>query len=194
MTDQAAPETISDVLDTLADVSTGERVSVREIVESMGERSFAPLLLVPAMVLVSPISSIPGMPTLGALVMSLIVVQILLGRDYLWLPEVLARRSLPSDRMERAVNWLRKPAAWIDRHAHQRLPYLTIRPLSYIALLTCLAVTLVMPLMEFVPALATVAAFAITLFAVGMLTRDGLFVIGGYSFVGLGGLLATVII
>ncbi|KGB83284.1 hypothetical protein JT55_02950 [Rhodovulum sp. NI22] len=194
MTAEADLGSITEVLEALLDASNDDRVTVRQIVEKMGERSFAPLLLIPAMILVSPVSSIPGMPTFGAIIIALVTVQMLLGRKHLWLPEKLAERSITADRLERAVNWLRKPAAWIDRHVHQRLCYLTFRPLSHFALLTCLAVTMVMPLMEFVPALATVAAFAITLFAIGLMTRDGVFVIGGYGFTGLGVLAATLII
>lgn len=185
------PGTVGEVLDALQQVINGDRVTTRQIVAKLGERSFAPLLLVPALILVSPISSIPGMPTLGALIIALVTIQMLAGRRHLWLPEIINRRSVSADRLNRAIAWLRKPVAWIDRHVHRRLVYLTIRPLSYIPLLTCLGVTMIMPLMEFVPALATVAAFAITLFAIGLMTHDGFFVIGGYSLVGLGLLTAS---
>ncbi|SMX46725.1 exopolysaccharide biosynthesis protein [Actibacterium lipolyticum] len=186
MAEGAEPSTINEVLDSLCHARNGDRVTVRDIVEKMGERSFAPLLLVPAMILVSPVSSILGMPTFGALVIGLILVQAIMGRKHLWIPEFLARRSLPAKRVESAVNWLRKPATWVDRHVHRRLTYLTVRPLSYIALLTCLALTLTMPLLEVLPMLATVSATAITLFAIGLLTHDGMFIIAGYAFIGLG--------
>lgn len=185
---------VTAVLDSLLRAGADGRISLRQVVGQLGERTFAPVLLIPAMILVSPISSIPGMPTMGALVMALVTVQMLLGRRHLWLPERLAQRSMSLDRLERAVAYLRKPARWIDRHIHRRFTYLARRPLSYIALLTCLAVTMVMPLMEFVPALATVAAFAITLFAIGLMTLDGAFIIAGYVFVGLGVLLAAALI
>ncbi|MBK1635308.1 exopolysaccharide biosynthesis protein [Rhodovulum adriaticum] len=190
----AAPEslTVNAVLDRLVASIQGERVSVAEIVAGLGERSFAPLLLLPALILVSPVSSIPGMPTMGALIMALVSAQMLVGRSSLWLPRRLARRSIAADRMCRAVKWLRRPAGWIDRHVRPRLVHLARRPLSHVALLTCLGVTLVMPLMEFVPMLATVAATAITLFAIGLMTLDGAYIIAGYAFVGVGVALAGV--
>lgn len=182
--------TVNAVLDRLLASIAGERVSVAEIVAGLGERSFAPLLLLPALILVSPISSIPGMPTMGALIIGLVTVQMLLGRSSLWLPGALARRSIPAKRMQLAVKWLRRPAGWVDRNIRPRLVHLARRPLSYIALLVCLCVTLTMPLMEFVPALATVAASAITLFAIGLMTLDGAYIIAGYAFVGMGVALA----
>lgn len=176
---------VLDVLENAADESSGEgRVPVAAIVAGLGERSFAPLLLVPALILVTPISSIPGMPTLGALLIGLVTAQMLLGRRSIWLPRWLGRRSIRRARLKAAIRAARPAARWIDRRVRLRLRLLTRRPLSYFPLLTCLAITLVMPLMEFVPALATVAAFAITLFAIGMMTRDGIFIIVGYAFVG----------
>ncbi|TCP60349.1 hypothetical protein EV663_11028 [Rhodovulum bhavnagarense] len=184
--------TVNAVLDRLVASIQSDRVSVAEIVQGLGERSFAPLLLLPALILVSPVSSIPGMPTMGALIMGLVTVQMLFGRSSLWLPRTLARRSIPARRMCRAVKWLRRPAGWVDRHVRPRLLRLTRQPLSSVALLTCLAVTLVMPLMEFVPMLATVAASAITLFAIGLMTLDGAYIIAGYAFVSAGVALAGV--
>ncbi len=185
-TEAASPGAVTQVLEALQSAATGERVSVEKVVAKLGERSFAPLLLLPAMILVSPISSIPGMPTFGALVIFLVTLQMLLGRRHLWLPGFVARRTIATARLNRAIVWLRRPAGWVDRHVHRRLSYLSIRPFSHLALLTCLCVTLVMPLMEFVPALATVAATAITLFAIGLLTHDGAFVIAGYAVIGFG--------
>lgn len=190
----AADGALMTVLDALDDTLQGERVSVAHIAARLGERSFAPLLLVPAMILVTPVSSIPGMPTTGAAIIALVTVQMLAGRRSLWIPGALGRRSVSADSLGHAVDWLRRPAGWIDRHVRPRLTYLARRPLSYAALLTCLAVTLVMPLMEFVPMLATVAASAITLFAIGLMTFDGAFIIAGYSFIALGAGLATLVV
>ncbi|MBN2907419.1 MAG: exopolysaccharide biosynthesis protein [Rhodobacteraceae bacterium] len=184
--DQTDQQTVNGVLDALVASIRGDRVSVAEIVAGLGERSFAPLLLLPALILVSPISSIPGMPTMGGLVIGLVAVQMIFGRSSLWLPAALARRSVSARKMCKAVKWLRRPASWIDRHVHPRMVRLATRPFSCVALMVCLAVTLVMPLMEFVPMLATVAASAITLFAIGLMTLDGAYIVAGYAFIGLG--------
>ncbi|MGB8623852.1 MAG: exopolysaccharide biosynthesis protein [Paracoccaceae bacterium] len=194
MAEQALTGPVTSVLEALTHTTADDRVSVRQIARKMGERSFAPLLLVPAMLLVSPISSIPGAPTTGGLIIALITVQMLMGRRHIWLPGFLANRTIGTARLNRAVRYLRGPAAWVDQHVHHRLSYLATRPLSYIALLTCLLVTVIMPLMEVVPMLATVAASAVTLFAIGLLTYDGAFIVAGYVFVGAGVALAGMFI
>jgi hypothetical protein len=188
--DATGSRAISDVLDDLESAGGEERVSVGDIVEAMGERSFAPLLLVPALLMVSPISTIPGTPTLSGAIIGLIAAQMIAGRSALWLPRILRERAVSTARMERAVGFLRRPVAWVERLVRPRLAWLTASPARYAVLLTCLGITLVMPLMEFVPALASIAAFAIALFAIGLLTRDGLFVCAGYGVVVAGALVA----
>jgi len=185
---------VLDALETVADAAGEERVRVVAIVAGLGERTFAPLLLVPALILVTPISSIPGMPTLGALLIALVTAQMLLGRRSIWVPRWLGARGIRRARLKAGIRAVRPATRWVDRHVRLRLRFLTRRPLSYVPLLTCLAITLVMPLMEFVPALATVAAFAITLFAIGMMTRDGIFILAGYAFVGGGVALAGIVV
>jgi hypothetical protein len=182
---------VTDVLDRLDEAGDGERVSVADIVAELGDRSFAPLLLVPALLMVSPISSIPGTPTMSGAVIALIVVQMILGREAVWLPRFLRDRSLPAHRLDQAVAWLRRPAGWLERIIRPRLGWLTRRPFSYVVLATCFAITLVMPVMELLPAFASIAAFAISLFAIGLLARDGVFVLVGFAVVAAGAAVAA---
>ena len=43
------------------------------------------LFSLPALILVSPLSGIPGAPSIGALIIVTVVVQALVGRQHLWL-------------------------------------------------------------------------------------------------------------
>lgn len=207
-------QAVSRVLDTLEAASTdatpaGEAVAagsasartevtaavtVGEIVERLGSRSFAPLLLVPALVMVSPVSTIPGTPTLSALLIGLIAAQALIGRRTLWLPGVLRRRAIPAVRVERAVAFLRRPVGWVESLMRRRLAILAVPPGSHLALLVCLGITLTMPIMEFLPILASVAATAIALIAAGLLGRDGLLVALGYGVAAIGVLIARTLL
>ena len=183
-TTQQPPAHLSAILDALDRAANRQRVTVQMILKELGERSFAPLLLVPALLLVSPLSGIPGVPTVGSIVMGLIVVQSLVGRQHIWLPDMLMRRHVSGKRLLRSVSWIRKPAAWVDRHTRRRLSWLTRWPLKLIPLLIALAICAVLPLLELLPFVTSTGAFAITLFAIGILTRDGLFVLAGFAFTG----------
>jgi transposase len=48
------PNDVEEVLDSVEEAGAGRKVSVEEIVEEIGDRSFGPLLLVPAIILCSP--------------------------------------------------------------------------------------------------------------------------------------------
>jgi hypothetical protein len=180
--------TISDLLETVAAAADGDSVTLRRIVAGLGDRSFGALLLVPGLALVSPLSGIPGAPTLAASLVALIVVQMLIGRQSLWLPRILADRKIPARRLQQAVAFLRRPVGRAEGVMAPRLGFLADRPWSYLALGTCLVLTLIVPLMEIVPFLATTAGLAISLLAAGMLVRDGLMMVGGYGVVLLGAL------
>ncbi len=184
MTERPAPAHLSSILDSLDRAAERQTVTVRQILHELGETSFAPLLLVPALLLVSPLSGIPGVPTIGTIIMSLTVVQSMVGKRHIWLPEFLLRRQVPGHRLSKSVGWIRKPAAWIDRHTHRRLGWLTRWPLKLIPLLIALAICAVLPLLEILPFVTSTGAFAISLFSVRILARDGLFVLAGFAFTG----------
>ncbi|MEE4382194.1 MAG: exopolysaccharide biosynthesis protein, partial [Pseudomonadales bacterium] len=79
---------LGELLDQLraAVEADGAEVSVGELMEAVGRRSFAPVLLLVGLLLVSPLSGIPSFPTLMALLVCLVSVQMLLGRRHFWLP------------------------------------------------------------------------------------------------------------
>jgi hypothetical protein len=172
------------VLSALRRAAHGEDLSVQDMLAEIGDRSFATALLVPAVVLVSPVSGIPGTPTIGAVIVILIVAQWLAGRDHLWLPDFVMRRRLRSDRLRRALAWFDGPAAFLDRHTVPRLGALTTGPLALLPLVTVLAIAATWPFLELLPFVTTVGAFAVSLFAFGLMTRDGVYVVLGYAFVG----------
>lgn len=181
-----SPETssLSGVLAALRRAARGEEISIQDMLNEIGDRSFASALLVPALILVSPISGIPGAPTIGAVIVILIVSQWIVGRDHLWLPGFVTRRSVSSERLCKALDWFDGPAAFLDRHATARLTVLTSGPLTLLPLLTVLAIAATWPLLELLPFVTTIGAFAVSLFAFGLMTRDGAYIVLGYAFVG----------
>lgn len=172
---------LSRVLDTLEETADEDRVTVDSILEGFGDRSLAPILLVPALITATPISGIPGVPTITGLIVGLIVVQMLMGRKTLWVPRMIGTRSLSSDKLIKAVTFLRKPVGWLDRMMKPRLSWLAKRPWNYLALATCLLIAVTTPVMELLPFVITIAAVAIGIFAAGILMRDGLVILLGYA-------------
>jgi hypothetical protein len=175
-----SPESLNDLLEAMRPEEGAARVSVEDVLARVGGRSFPAVILVPAITVVSPISGLPGMPTLSGLIVALCSLQALVGRRHLWLPGLLRRRSVTARHMTKAVNWLKKPAGWMDRHSHDRLPLLVRGPAKYLAYAMVSLSALSWPLLEFLPFVTSFSAGAVAMVMFGLMTRDGLYVLAGY--------------
>jgi len=195
--DSPGQETPTDMTGLLERVQQAGRrqdsVSLGAILDSVGRRSFAPFLLIAGLVTLAPlIGDIPGVPTLMAALVIFSSVQLLIGRDYIWLPGWLLERRVSRVRFVKATEWMKRPARWIDYLLKQRLVRLTQPPAHLPVALTCLLIALAMPPMEVVPFTANGAGLALTLFALALLAKDGLMALLGYALTG--GTLALVIV
>ena len=130
-------------------------------------------MLIFALIAVSPASAIPGLTATVAAIVFILMVQMILGRDSVWLPDVILRRELSTERLCKGIGWLRRPVRFVERFLKERLTWLLHRPWLYLPQLLILALTLFMPFMEIIPTSGSIASAVIALFAAGLLTRDG---------------------
>jgi hypothetical protein len=176
-----SPQSLGELLEAMRPAEGDTRVSVKDVLRRVGDHSFAAVILVPAIVLVSPISGIPGSPTIGALITILVSLQALIGRRHLWLPGFLRNRSVSAEKMNRAINWLRKPAGWMDRYSSNRLKLLTSRPLRPFAYAAVTVIAVSWPFLELLPFVTSFFAGAVAMMMFGIMTRDGIFLLAGYA-------------
>ena len=164
---------LSDVLDQLETSIEGESIAVKHVVEKLGHKSFASLMLIFSLISTSPASAIPGVTTLVAAVVFILVVQMTFGRNCVWLPEFITRQHLSAEKLCKGIGWLRKPVHFVERFLKPRLTFLLHRPWLWLPLVLILGLTLFMPVMEVIPTSGSIASAVIALFAAGLLTRDG---------------------
>lgn len=164
---------LSDVLDQLQASAHGESIEVQEVIEKLGRKSFASLMLVFSLISTSPASAIPGITTTVAVIVFILVVQMILGRECLWLPGFITHRRMSTAKLCKGIGWLRKPVRFVERFLKARLTFLFHRPWLWLPLVAILALTLFMPFMEIIPTSGSIASAVIALFAAGLLTRDG---------------------
>jgi hypothetical protein len=158
-----------------------QTIALRDVLAAMAEDSFILLMLVFALLLVSPLSAIPMATTAFGLTIASILLQYFLRRRTVWLPGFLLDRQVPVARTLMALDWLEKPARWLDRRLRPRLRWVLEPPLALgLKMLVC-AAAFCAPLMEVIPASGTSVGAAITLFGAGLLARDGVFVLVGAS-------------
>ncbi|HEY8571102.1 exopolysaccharide biosynthesis protein [Phenylobacterium sp.] len=170
---------LEDVLGELekAARSNGAKVSVGELVETVGKRSFGPLLLLGGLLGMTPVAAIPTAPTLIATITLLVSVQLLFGRKTIWLPRFLEKLSVRAERVQKAVKISRKPARIVDRMVRPRLQSLTMPFADRIVAAVCVVVAICVPPLELLPFVAFIPSLAIFAFGVGLIARDGLVVL-----------------
>lgn len=166
---------LQEMLDRINQSADDEgRVSLGQIVESVGDRSFGPLLLMVGVIAASPISGMPGVPTTMGIFILLIAVQLFFRRDHFWLPKWVLRRSLAKEKVHTAVRWLRPSARFIDRWLRPRMSALIQGGSTYLISFVCAVIAIVMPMMELVPFSAHGAGLALSAFGLALISRDGL--------------------
>lgn len=172
MSDESAAP-LSHVLDQLERTADDDSVTVERVVEQLGHKSFAALMLIFSLISTSPASAIPGITATVAVIVFILVVQMIFGRKCLWLPKFILHRRMSTSKLCKGIGWLRKPVHWVERHLKERHTFLLHRPWLFLPLFLILALTLFMPFMGVVPTSGSIASAVIALFAAGLLTRDG---------------------
>lgn len=174
---------LADLLDVLEGAGEGKgAASVSDIHESLGVRSFGPLLLAAGLIGLTPIGDIPVVPTVLAIIVVLISGQLLIGLRGFWLPGFIRRRSVKRETLGKAIRFVRPVARGVDWVLRPRMSWLTEGPFTYVIASACLLIALVIPPLELVPFAATAPAIAITLFGLGLIGRDGAVIMLAFGF------------
>ena len=160
----------------------GGEVTVGQVMDSIGRRSFGPLLMLPALIAFTPLGGVPLLPTALATIVVLIAAQMLIGMDHVWLPQAVQRRGVGADKLAKSVDWLRPAARVIDKLIRPRLDHLMQPPFVQAAAFVCLLVALTVPPLEIIPFGGTVSWVAIGLFGLALIAHDGLLVIVAFAF------------
>jgi hypothetical protein len=169
------PKNLEQVIDRLEQArGDGQEISIGEVLESIGGRSFGPLLVVVGLIAMSPLSGIPGLPTTIAVIVLVIAAQLLFHRKHFWLPQWVLRRTLARSKLEKALKLARPPARFVDRLLKPRLKGLTHRAGYYVISLLVCVVAASMPPLELLPFAATLAGAALAAFGLALISEDGL--------------------
>ena len=180
----ASPQNLEQLLkhvDGLA--AEQDEVSMRAVVDSVGRRSFGPLLLIMGVVLFSPLSGIPGMAVFAGIFVMLIAVQMLCGRSNFWLPAFILDRAVPQARLRKAINWVTPTARRIDKLIKPRLGFMLHRTSTLLIAGLCVAVAAALPMLELVPFSSSIVGLALAILGLALVARDGLLVLIAVAFI-----------
>ena len=140
------------------------------------DRAFA--LLIVLLGLPNCLPMPPPIPLVCGLLLALVAIQIVFGRDAPWLPGQLLNRSLARTDVERAVGRAMPAFRRLERFSRPRMTFLdtplAMRIMGAIILVMALGLLFAPPFVGQIP-----LGLAVCLVGLGLVERDGLVIIGG---------------
>ena len=172
-------KTLTSIMEGLTKDIDDNETTVGHIVEQFRYRSFGPLLLVPALIVILPTGAIPLMPAICGLMMAFICAQVVIGRERPWIPGKLEEFSIPKDKLDAGIKRLKPYTKKIDRLVHTRWRIL-INPVSKRLIAAfCFILCVAMIAIGFIPMVPAALALPIFFFGLAFIAKDGVLVACG---------------
>ncbi|MCA3560561.1 MAG: exopolysaccharide biosynthesis protein [Aestuariivirga sp.] len=170
------PSRLSDIVHS---IDTNQDMSIGELADSLGERAFGALLFIFAVPNAIPMP--PGTSAILGLPLLILTWQLMMGRQTLWLPDIIRKRRISRAMLERFVSKVTPIMAKLERVLKPRFGIvvtsnLAERLIGLVAFPLSLILFLPIPFGNIPPSLA------IACLALGLAERDGLAVLVGYLF------------
>ncbi|MEZ5681527.1 MAG: exopolysaccharide biosynthesis protein [Erythrobacter sp.] len=178
--DQQSVSGVLGELDELA--ATRPAVCIADVLEDFGKRSFGPFIMLPALMEITPVGGVPGVPSFLAFIIALTALQLLVGRDHVWMPALIGRRSISGKTLHKAVARLRGIAGFLDRYSEGRLAVLTQGVATRVVALLLLLLCCTVPPLEFLPFASSIPMLAIAILGMALTVRDGALVLASLVF------------
>lgn len=173
------PQSLDALLDNIEAMAEAGDPTIGDLIEAGGSRSLGPALLAPSIIAFSPIGAIPGMSIAMGVIIILFAAQLLFGRDQLWTPSLISKRTASADKVTKGVKKMRKPTAWLDERLGKRWTWASKGAGEWIVGLTaCLLAVTMFPL-AVVPFGVLAPSGALIMLSMGLMLRDGILIVFG---------------
>jgi hypothetical protein len=171
------PRQISQVLADLGKNGDGARVKLGDIISALGDRAFSVSMLILALPNAVGLGTIPGLSTVFGLPQIVLALQMTIGMERPWLPNWLLNKSIARKDFDLMITRAMPYLVKIEKVLRPRVPalssYMAERILGAVFVGLAVVVSLPIPLGNQPPAVA------IALVSLGLIERDGLFIILG---------------
>lgn len=155
-------------------------ITVQDFVSLLGDRSFALTILVFSLPNSLPVPGIPGFSTITGIPILVIALQMVFGRENIWLPRKVAEKEIAQGALSRIIDIAIPYVARLEKLLHPRLPFFCTAWGERLVglLIVTMALILSLPIVggNFFPGMS------ISLMALAILERDGLFAIFSMGF------------
>lgn len=169
----------SEILQQIIDSSDGD-ISVGGFLELLGDRAFALAILIFSLPNSLPIPGIPGFSTITGLPITFIALQMVMGRNTIWLPKSIAAKRFSRVKLAQMLQKTMPSVLWLERFLMPRMHWVCSpfgeRVIGGLFVILSLVIALPIPGGNFLPGLS------MSLIALGLLEQDGLFVLCACGF------------
>jgi hypothetical protein len=160
--------------------TTQGEVTIGEFVSLLGDRSFYLLILVFALPNSLPMPPIPGVSTVTGIPIVCMALQLLFGRQVIWLPKKISSRRFSSKVLATLLSKTLPAILWLEKILRPRLPiFTTAKAERFIGLLILVLAILILPP---IPGMHLFPAASMSLISLAMLEKDGLVVLFAVAF------------
>lgn len=153
-------------------------VTYQHILQILGERAFGIVLLFFALPSALPFSTVPGVSVVFSLPIALFACQMVFARKTLWLPKILAKRTIHHKTISKVIHTTVPYLIKIEYFLKPRWAFMTCRLMEIIngVLIFCLALCLMLP----IPLSNFIFAALLIIFSLGLIEKDGILLALGY--------------
>ncbi len=168
--------------DTLLEIANNKdlngELTFQRILDTLGERAFGIVLLFFALPSALPFSAVPGVSVIFSVPIILFACQMIFARKTLWIPKVLAHRTIHQETIAKVVQSTVPYLIKIEYFLKPRLSFMNCRFMEIMngTLILCLALLLMLP----IPLSNFILSSLLIIFSLGLIEKDGLFILAVY--------------
>ena len=175
------PERLSGLLNHFVESTDGKQnVAFADLIDSLDSRATGPMLLLPAVIAISPIGMIPGASAVTGSLIALIAIQMFLFSGRPWIPRRLREFEFSRERLKSSVDWMQPWIQRLESVIQKRFEFLATGAGIYPVAGVCLLLALTFLPLALIPFGVLLPGATVALFALGLTARDGLLVAFGY--------------
>ncbi len=163
----------------IADAFTGKggRQTVGGLLDEAGRKGRGLLLVVVSLPVAVPVTP-PGLPTIFALLVLGLTLQIALKKEKLWLPKWLGNREIKAKPDSKFVRFMVRLVKFFERFTKVRHSHFLRFPLFYTFVVPCIFIGAI-GMLNLIPGLSVLPALGVFLIGMGMIEEDGSFAMTG---------------
>ncbi len=167
-------DTINTLLDKMKnELQDQDDASMQDMFDAFGTRSYGSFLFILSLLVLSPISAIPGISIMAALIIMLVAGQFFFRDNQPWLPKPFLEKTMSADDAVQTLDKVRHYMGWLDKIVKPRFEWLVSTPMLYIAMVAVIGLAAMMFPLALVPWGVMAPGAACLLLSLAIIARDG---------------------